>query len=356
MDLYRRSVALYGRFSPGQRDRLRREIAQRGGYVARDLTRRSDMLVIGSSSLALIDSGSLLARMRTADARQMPVWGERSFAAAISNEPRRETAMLPLAQAVARTSLAHDDAALLAAFDLIVLENDNCRFGDAGVLRTAADLLGQGRSRGEVVSILMRARDLAPSGRHKIVLLPSGSAVLQWDKGVTTLDGQGYLPLEGDHATLDDVFEQAELAESRGEHDKAARLYETCAQADRSDPIAPFNLGNIHLARTHYAEASLAYRQALARDPKFVEARYNLSLAYEATGEPKRAATELRRVIEHDASYADALFNLARLQMKEGELAAAKALYEQYLALDPPSEWAATARKAITYCSARLSA
>ncbi len=356
MDLYRRSVALYGRFSPGQRDRLGREIAQRGGFVARDLTRRSAVLVIGSSSLALIDSGSLAARIRAANARQMPVWGERSFAAAISNEPRRETAMLPLAQAMARTNLVHDDAALLAAFDLIVLENDNCRFGDAGVLRTAADLLSQGRSRGEVVRILMRARAFAPSGRHKIVLLPSGGPALQWDKGVTTLEGQGFLPLEGDNATLDDVFEQAELAESRGEHDKAARLYETCAQADRSDPIAPFNLGNIHLAQSHYAEASLAYRQALARDPKFVEARYNLSLAHEATGEPKRAAAELRRVIEHDATYADALFNLARLQMKEGELAAAKILYEQYLALDPPAEWAATARKAITYCSARLSA
>ncbi|HEY2886699.1 MAG TPA: tetratricopeptide repeat protein [Rhizomicrobium sp.] len=356
MDLYRRSVALYGRFSPGQRDRLGREITQRGGFVARDLTRRSDVLVIGASSTALIDTGSLFSRVRTANTRQMPVWGERSFAAAIANEERRETAMLPLTQALARTSLGHDDAALLAAFDLVVLENDTCRFGDASTLRTAADLLAQGRSRGEVVRILLRARDLAPSGRHKIVLLPSGSAVLQWDKGVTTLDGQGFLPLEGAHATLDDTFEQAELAESRGEHDRAARLYETCAQADRGDPIASFNLGNIRLAQSRYAEASLAYQQALSRDANFDEARYNLSLAYEATGEPNRAATELRRVIEHDASYADALFNLARLQMKGGELASAKSLYEQYLALNPPAEWAATARKAITYCSARLSA
>ena len=161
MDLYRRSVALYGRFSPGQRDRLGREITQRGGFVARDLTRRSDVLVIGASSTALIDTGSLFSRVRTANTRQMPVWGERSFAAAIANEERRETAMLPLAQALARTSLGHDDAALLAAFDLVVLENETCRFGDAGTLRTAADLLAQGRSRGEVVRILLRARHRA---------------------------------------------------------------------------------------------------------------------------------------------------------------------------------------------------
>ena len=35
---------------------------------------------------------------------------------------------------------------MLAAFDLIALAGDNCRFGDAGVIRTAGELLGQGRS------------------------------------------------------------------------------------------------------------------------------------------------------------------------------------------------------------------
>ena len=38
--------------------------------------------------------------------------------------------------------------------------------------------------------------------------------------------------------------------------------------------------------------------------------------------------------------------------MKAGDLAAAKVLYERYLALDPPDDWAATARKAILYCAA----
>ena len=356
MDLYHRSVALYGRFSAGQRDRLQGEIAQRGGMVARDLTRQSDILVIGRLSTALIDSGLLASRLRNARAREVPVWGERSFAAALTGDHDREAPTLPLDQALASTALTRDDASLFAAFDLIVADNNNCRFGDASVIRTAADLLQQGRSRGEVVRILARARDLAPSGRHKILLLPSGNAALQWDRGLTTLDGQGFLPLEGGHSTLDDIFEQAELAESRGEHDAAARLYETCTQADRSDPIAPFNLGNIRLNQGAHAEASLAYRHALARDPNFVEARYNLSLAYEATRQPKQAVKELRRVLELDPSYADALFNLAQLQLRAGELGEAKALYERYLALGPPPEWATTARRAITYCTAKLSA
>ena len=48
------------------------------------------------------------------------------------------------------------------------------------------------------------------------------------------------------------------------------------------------------------------------------------------------------------------MFNLAQLRMKAGELAAAKGLYERYLALGPPPEWAETARKAVLYCAAGL--
>ena len=44
--------------------------------------------------------------------------------------------------------------------------------------------------------------------------------------------------------------------------------------------------------------------------------------------------------------------NLAQLRMQAGDLGAARALYERYLALGPPDEWAATARKAIVYCMA----
>ena len=125
-----------------------------------------------------------------------------------------------------------------------------------------------------------------------------------------------------------------------------------CARADRSDAIAPYNYGNIRLAQGAHDEAVLAYRRALARDAGFIEARYNLAQALEAAGKLDAAAVELDRVLEADPPHSDAVFNLAQLRMKAGEMGAAKALYERYLALDPPADWAATARKAITYCSA----
>jgi tetratricopeptide (TPR) repeat protein len=202
----------------------------------------------------------------------------------------------------------------------------------------------------------MRARDLSPLGRHKIVLTAQGEAALQWDDGLTTLEGQGWLPLDEAHASLDDLFEAAALAEAGDELDEAARLYDLCARADRGDAIAPYNFANIRLAQGAHADAALAYQRALQRDARFIEARYNLAQALEGAGKLEAAAAELGEVLAADPIYADAVFNLAQLQMKAGDMAAAKALYERYLALSPPADWAATARKAILYCTARLSA
>jgi tetratricopeptide (TPR) repeat protein len=356
MDLRARAIALYGRFSYGVRDRLEREIAAAEGSVARDLTRRSDVLVVGGLAAVLIDSGALQARLAIARERGVLALGERAFTAAMASEAEAPAPSLPLATALAETGLTSADTEVLAVFDLIALRDGKVRFGDAAIVRTAAELVQAGRSLADTVRILSRARDLAPRGRHRIVLTASGEAALKWQEGLTTLEGQGVLPLDEAHASLEELFEAAALAEARGDGDAAERLYDLCARADRKDPIAPYNHVNILLARGEFGPASLAYQRALARDPAFVEARYNLAQALEAQGKHAAAATELDRLLTSDASHPDALFNLAQLRMQAGDIGAAKALYERYLTLDPPDDWALTARRAIQYCEARLSA
>ena len=355
MDVRNRSIALYGRFSPGARDRLSRDIVGRGGTVARDLTRRSDVLVVGALAGVLIGSGALAARLTAARERGLPVLGERALAAALAGEAAAP-ATLPIATALAQTPLTPDDLDMLAAFDLIAVAASHVRFADAGVIRTAAELLSYGRPLADVVGILARARDLSPRGRHKIVLTPSGEAALQWDEGLTTLEGQGFLPLDEDHPSLDDLFDGAAIAEADGDLEAAARLYDQCARADRADAIAPYNLANMRLAQGDNDAAILAYQRALARDAAFVEARYNLARAFESAGKAQAATAELARVLDSDPRHADAVFNLAQLTMKSGEMGAAKTLFERYLALDPPDAWASLARKAVIYCAAHLSA
>jgi len=356
MNLADRAVALYGRFSPGVRDRMQAEILGGGGTVARDLTRRSDLLVIGAIATALIDSGALGVRLLAARERGVPVRGERAFAAELAGEDVAGDAALPLARGLAGTALTPGDVDILAAFDLVVVADDRCRFGDAGVFRTASELIQHDRTRADVVRILTRARDLAAKGRHRIVLTGAGEAALEWDDGRTSLEGQGLLPLDEDHASVDDLFEAAAIAEADGELDRAAHLYDMCARADRADAIAPYNYANIRLAQGAHDEAVLAYQRALSRDEGLVEARYNLAQALEATGKLDAAAEELTHVLEADPVYADAVFNLAQLRMNAGDMGQAKALYERYLKLGPPAAWAATAQKAILYCLARMSA
>jgi len=353
MQLRGRSVALYGRFSSGQRDELQRRVLRVRGEVTRDLTRRSAVLVVGAEAARLAESGALQQRLDTAKARGLPVLGERSFARALADEAP-DPATLPLSTALSQSGLGRADAELLAAFDLIGLSGEACRFGDVAVMRTAADLMAGGRSPADAVRILAQARAVAPVGRYRIVLTPSGEAALQWDDGRTTLEGQGVLPLDEAGAGLDDLFEAAEIAEAEGELDAAARLYDMCARADRGDAIAPYNYANIRLSQGAHDDAALGYQRALARDARFIEARYNLAQALEAAGKLEAAEAELVRVLSVDASYADAVFNLAQLKVRGGAVAEAKALYERYLALAPPDEWAATARKAIAYCDVSL--
>jgi len=99
MDVHGRAIALYGRFSPGMRDRLTRDSTMLGATVARDLTRRSDILVIGALAAALIDGGAVRTRLAAARERGLVTLGERAFAAALAGSRPETSATLPLAAA-----------------------------------------------------------------------------------------------------------------------------------------------------------------------------------------------------------------------------------------------------------------
>ncbi len=350
MDLRHKSVAIYGRCTAGMRERFAAEIARRGGVVARDLTRQSDIFVVGALAFPLVDAGHLTARLASARKRRVPVFAERAFDEALRGVAG-ETPSLPLAS-IQGVLPSRDAVELFAVFDVVRLHGECCRFRDADALRAGSELVAGGRSLGEAVRILTKARDHAPKGRRKLVLDGGGRPVLRWETGLTTLDGQGFLPLEDSAPSMEDLFEAAAGAEAEGETDAAARLYEIAARLDADDPIAWFNLGNLKLAAGEFADAALAFRRAIARDQKFVEARYNLAAACERLEKPELARDQLIEALRIDPGYADARFNLAQLQLKRGALAEAKAEFERYLSADPPADWADKARRAIRYCAA----
>ena len=95
MELSGRAFALYGRFSPGVRDQLQKAITAGGGFVARDLTGRSQVLVIGALASSLIESGALGARIASARERGLRVMAERVFRDDLAGNDEGEAPTLP---------------------------------------------------------------------------------------------------------------------------------------------------------------------------------------------------------------------------------------------------------------------
>ena len=80
--------------------------------------------------------------------------------------------------------------------------------------------------------------------------------------------------------------------------------------------MLPFNLGNVFDAQGRAAEAKIAWQIAVARDPAFAEAWYNLALAAEDEQQTDLAIAQYRRAVQAQPDYADAHFNLALLLTK----------------------------------------
>ncbi len=349
-----RSIALYGRFRVAPRATFAQAIEAAGGRIARDLTRGSDLFVVGLGAYALAASGALGERLRTARARGAPIWGEERLRDHLFAVPTKATA--PLFNVLKGVSIDEEALSTLAAFDVIRLDGPSCRFEDVKAIREAAALLADGLTALEVVDSLRAARR-APPGRRRVVSLGDGAAALSWedDDSLTALDGQRLLPLDLAE-TSEDLFDAAAEAEAEDDVVEAVRLYEAAARADRKDPIAPFNLANLQAAAGEHDAALLNYRIAIARDPAFAEARYNFGAALEAVGRLEEAEAALEAALEADPEFADAMFNLAQLKLARDAFAEAQPLFEAYARSDAPEAWREKARRALHLISSRLRA
>lgn len=330
-------VALFGRFRELPKKRLEGILAEQGAKPLRDLTRASTHLVVGEAALSAFDA--LSDRLEIAGKRGLPILGERRLLRLLSGNDNAPPAVVPVESAA---GLSPDLLSLLGAFDLITLENAHVSFRDAAVLKNADSLERNGMAWPDILRALLDQRE-SPKGRHRIVAGPDGTAMLEWDDGVTTLSGQHVLPLE-DGDALDDVFERALEAENTGDLALAARLFETCAQMNRKDALASFNLGNVRRTLGDLPGARLAFQQAIGRDRRFAEAHFNLADILEAEGDLAQAKSSLRQATKIDKTYADALFNLAQLELADENWLEAKVLFERTLAsgaagaLEPKAE------------------
>jgi tetratricopeptide (TPR) repeat protein len=201
------------------------------------------------------------------------------------------------------------------------------------------------------IALRRSGRSLSDTRLHEA---PWGEMLQEVAGRLGRLDGQFTLPLGESFASVDALFERAEELECAGDLAEAERLYRIAAKMDRSDPVLPFNLGNVLDAQGRATDAALAYQQAVMRDPGFAEAWLNLGLLKESAEDMKGAAACYGRAVEARPDYADALFNLALVLTRREDHSLALPFWDRFLALKPSGKEAQQARRLMTLCRMHL--
>lgn len=134
-------------------------------------------------------------------------------------------------------------------------------------------------------------------------------------------------------------------ARERNRLAEAVDAFRKAVAADPSFFEAHYNLGVVEFESGAYGKALPAYEQALAINPDSMKARYNFAVTLQKAGFPLDAARELERVLEKNPAEAVAHLELANLYA--GPLAdptRARRHYATFLTLQPQSPQAAAVR------------
>lgn len=109
------------------------------------------------------------------------------------------------------------------------------------------------------------------------------------------------------------------------------------ALAASQSPRNHYNLANALAELGNADEAIEHYEKAIALDPKLVQARLNLALAYTGRGQNALAVAQLRAAVAADPTFVAGHVNLGNALAKEGDAKAALASFRSAVKADPRS-------------------
>jgi tetratricopeptide (TPR) repeat protein len=244
----------------------------------------------------------------------------------------------------------------LVLYDVLEPFEDRYSYPDLLAAREVSRLLSEGFRLQEIVPAAVK---LAGAGYRlsdtRLAQSPWGEILQQFRGQLGRLDGQFALPLPTEElVTLEDAFGRAEACEAEEDWAGAERWYSIAKKLDRVDPVIPFNLANVLDEQGRHLEALLTYHEALARDPLFPEAWYNLALLAEGRSAVTEAIQYLREAIAVWPKYGDALFALGRLLVDQGDFKAAELVWTRLLASDPAPRIASLASRYAALCRLEL--
>ena len=239
-------------------------------------------------------------------------------------------------QVVKHTGLNGAQLGTLALFDVLGPVDGRYSYVDLVTARAVGQLFSSGVVFPKIIAAaLALERQGERLSNVRLAGAPWGAVLKVLEGTLAEIDGQFLLQLEGSDLDADGVFALAEESEQDGDLVTARRWYELAARLDATDPVIPFNLGNVLDELGFTREAEIAYRQAIARSPDMADAWFNLGLLQEKNEREPDALASYQRAFAIDPTYANALHNAALLHMRRREFAAAVQLLEQIRPTSP---------------------
>ena len=343
---------LFGRVHGVTRRRLDRLVRVRGGKLVNKPTAGITTIALGHSAASnALSDGRVRLPAGLPESAEMISERELRRRLGLLRPPDDVERSLGIADLERISGLTSRLLSCLALFDVLEPVDGRYAYRDVVAARETGRLLSRGI---ELRRVLEAAVALRRQGSHlaesRLTEAPSGELLRELSGQLAELSGQLTMRFDQDVRSIDELVAAAENAEERNDLATAEILYTTALRADSTDPVLPFNLGNVFDAQGRSAEAKIAWQIAVARDPAFAEAWYNLAMAAEDEKHTDLAVAEYRRAVQAWPDYPDAHFNLALLLTKLDRYEEALAVCERFLELEPNSKQAATAKRAAALC------
>ena len=345
-------------------------VRRAGGTPMGNVSRRTDLLVVGTKGWPILRDGSVSRKLEQAETLQ-----EKGLMLEIVSEKRFMERLGVLSSSSAPGACTIEKACRLVGlssetirrceqFGLIRTRENRLAFQDLVSLRRIASLLQEGMTPVQISRALARlARHLPefeyPLAQIRLILDRSGAPLAELQGARIDASGQLQLDFSGElsspaasihlqhpsgRADADRWFHRGMAAETEGETEEAADAYHRALRSFPAFAEALYNLGNLELQQEKFSEAEHHFREAVSHHPDLVPAWYNLGHVLAETGRMEEAIEALRRASALSPEWADPHFNLAVCFEELERHREAAVQWRAYLALESDGDWAEMAR------------
>ena len=336
------------------------------------VSRRTSLLVVGMGGWPLLPDGTISRKLRRAESLQRAGSPIRTISEAefleVAGLSERRPALrksFPAQQACDLVGIKPETLTRWEALGLVRAQDGRYDFQDLVSLQTVAELVRAGVSPQTISRSILGLAAVLPGTERPLAqlrIVTEGPRSLLAELGELRLAPDGQLMLNftpasgpppepalpfaerGCPETATAWFERALGLEEDERLDAAERAYREALARQPVFPEAHFNLANVLRGQGRLEAAEERYRIALAQDPALAAAWYNLADLLEETERIGDAISCLKRALQAEPAYADAHFNLAYCYEQAGRGDEAAAHWRAYLQIDPASEWARIAR------------